>query len=318
MRVVYLLLISLTFVACQKYHKNQGKVFGTSYNITYKSHQDLHVSIQHILLQVDSSLSTYKTYSTISRFNRNEPIAIDTHFIKVFKTSLEVYHKTDGYFDITVSPLVNAWGFGFKKGIIPTQENISLLLQKVGSDKLGFQNQTPLKKDTQVVITTSAIAKGYGVDAVADYLEKNGVTNYLVEIGGEIRLKGENPRQQAWQIGIVEPQYDPLGTNQNYIKKLFLNDIAVATSGNYRNYYLQDDQVVAHTINPKTGGQTVSNLLSVTVLHPSCMVADAYATAFMAMGLEKARKTAAQVPDLEIYLVYRDLQSNQMLLQRIP
>lgn len=286
------------------YQKDSGFVFGTSYNITYNYGENLKDEIEKVLKDVDNSLSPFNEKSTITAINNNEYPEIDDMFYEVFNISKDVNKETDGAFDITVAPLVNAWGFGFKSGNIPAEDSIKQILQYVGFEKLDLIGRIVKKKDPRMMLDCSAVAKGYGVDQVALMLDEKGIKNYMVEIGGEIVAKGVSQKKQPWRIGVTKPTDDSLSVNNELETVLQLTDIAMATSGNYRNFYYKDGKKYAHTIDPKTGKPVQHNVLSATVLAPSCARADAYATSFMVLGLEKAQEILSRHKELKAYLIY--------------
>ena len=272
----------------QPYQHDQGFVFGTIYNITYQSSDNLHAEIEAALQQVDGEFSMFNEQSTVARLNRGEVADTSAMFSEVYQLALKVNHDTDGAFDITVAPLVNAWGFGFKHEQMPTPEQVDSLLQ--------IRNQMDF----------SAIAKGYGCDVVARLLEEQGVTNYMVEIGGEVVLRGVSPHQADWRIGVSKPTADTLSVEGELQTVLAMTDRAMATSGNYRNFYDKDGRRYAHTIDPRTGYPVQHSILSATVLADQCATADAYATSFMVLGMEGAKAVLARHPELEAYLIYTD------------
>lgn len=278
------------------FYKNSGFIFGTSYNITYQSDKDLHDDIKNVMNSVDASLSPYNEKSIITAINNNKDIRLDNFFVEVFTLAQQVSTNTDGAFDITVAPLVNVWGFGFKKGDWPTDKDIADIKTYVGYEKVSITDTNDLskakitKQNPRTMLDCSAIAKGYAVDKVAEMLSNKGITNYLVEIGGEIVAHGTNPNGKKWSIGVTQPTDDSLSINNELQTILELSDIAMATSGDYRKYYIKDGHKYAHTINPKTGYPAEQDILSATVLAATCAEADAYATAFMTMGLEKTKR----------------------------
>jgi len=295
------------------YQHNTGMVFGTIYNITYQSDKNLKKEIEAELQKVDNSLSPFNKNSIISKINRNEPVKPDEMFIEVFRFAEEVSKETDGAFDITVAPLVNAWGFGFKKGSRPTRHAIDSLRQIIGYEKITLDNKGGrgvIKKDPRIMLDCSAIAKGYGSDAVARLLRRNGIANFMVEIGGEIMTAGINEKRVPWRIGVTKPNDDSLNISHEMQTVINVTDMAMATSGNYRNFYYRNGKKYAHTIDPKTGYPVQHNILSATVLAPNCATADAYATAFMVLGLDKARKILDSHPELMAYLIYSDRNGN--------
>ena len=289
----------------QPYTTNQGKVFGTFYNIIYQQPQgkNLNDSIIKAFQEFDASLSTFNPTSTISKINRNESDSTDYFFRKMYEEAQRVSSLTNGAFDITVAPLVNAWGFGFKQEVFPTQTTIDSILQYVGYKKISLKNNFLQKQDSRIQIDASAIAKGFSVDIVANLLEKNGCENFLVDIGGEIVAKGKNPKGEKWTIGINKPTESPIQTGEIQ-SVLYSNDIAMATSGNYRQFYYKDGKKYAHTIDPKTGQPVQHQLLSATIVAPTCMTADAFATACMVMGTEKSIALCDSIAEIEGFFIY--------------
>ncbi|KAA6333941.1 FAD:protein FMN transferase [termite gut metagenome] len=288
------------------YNSIDGRIFGTLYNITYQYNEDLKPDIERELKLLDASLSPFNATSIITKINNNEGVKVDTFFRKVFHRSMEVSEETDGAFDITVAPLVNAWNFGFKKGGSPTEAMIDSLLQITDYRKITMQADSVIKQDSRIMITCSAIAKGYACDVIGQLLDRKGINNYMIDIGGEIVVKGKNSKKELWHIGINKPVNDTLAINQELQTILQLSDISVATSGNYRNYYYKDGKRYAHTIDPHTGYPVEHNLLSATVIAQDCMTADALATAFMVMGLDKAKAFANTRLDIAAYFIYSD------------
>lgn len=301
-----LILIIGTVVILKKqppYRTNEGMVFGTIYKITYQSHEDLHQDIKTALMEVDNALSPYKPNSIITRINHNEDTTLNTFFTDVFYMAQKVSAETEGAFDITVAPLVNAWGFGFKNSINIDTQTIDSLRQFIGYQKVKIENGKVIKDDHRLMLDCSSIAKGYGVDRVAQTLDKKGVENYMVDIGGEVFVKGKNPKMNRWRIGINKPIEDSLSVNQELQTILEVTDAAMATSGNYRKFYYKDGKRYAHTIDPRIGYPIQHNILSATVIAKDCTTADAYATAFMVMGLEKAKAYCEQHPELNAYFI---------------
>ena len=290
----------------KKFYTNEGQIFGTMYHIKYEYSKDLEAEILARLQEVDASLSMFNEKSLISRINRNEKVKADSLFTTVFNLSEKISKETDGAFDITVAPLVNAWGFGFQKRTEPSSHQIDSLLQIVGYEKVRLVNGEILKDDSRLTLDCSAVAKGFGVDRVAALLDKLGIGNYMVEIGGEIVAKGKNPEGHLWKIGISKPEENNEATIENQII-LNAGNIALATSGNYRNFYYQDGKKYAHTIDPKTGYPVQHALLSASVIAPDCATADAYATAFMVMGMERAKVILKHHPELQAYFIYSDM-----------
>ena len=289
-----------------EYHKIQGTIFGTIYAITYQSELNIQEDVDKELKRFDYSLSPFKEQSIISKVNRNEEVELDSLFINVLKRSLEVSESTKGAFDVTISPLINAWGFGFKKGEFPDSTQVETLLAQTGYQNIKIVDGTIVKEIPELTINCSAIAKGYAVDIIGDLLESKGITNYMIDIGGEILAKGENSKGEPWRIGVNKPIDDELSQNQELQLIINLTNKALATSGNYRNFYIKDGKKYAHTINPKTGYPVQHNILSATVIADDCMTADAYATAFMVMGLEDSLQLIETLPNIAACFIYED------------
>ena len=301
-----LLLIVGTIVILKKqppFRTNEGMVFGTIYKITYQHNDDLQNEIKAAMMEVDNSLSPYNPNSIITRINHNEDTVLNEHFLHVFNLAQQISAETEGAFDITVAPLVNAWGFGFKHSIDIDPNVIDSLRQFVGYQKIKLEDGKIVKEDARTMLDCSAIAKGYGVDRVARLLDQKGVQHYMVDIGGEVVLKGKNPRMKTWRIGINKPVEDSLSVNQELQTILEVSDVGMATSGNYRKFYYKDGKRYAHTIDPRVGTPVQHNILSATVIAKDCTTADAYATAFMVMGLEEAKAFCEAHPELHAYFI---------------
>ncbi len=313
-QILFLLLLTVgtIFIVRQQqsmpYQHNQGVIFGTTYNIIYQYDHDLQTDIVAQLQQVDSSLSPFNPRSIISRVNRNEPVEVNDLFTDVFSLAQRVSRDTQGAFDITVAPMVNAWGFGFRQGTSPTRHAIDSLRAIVGYDKVALRGSHVEKTDPRTMLDCSAIAKGYGCDVVARYLRQTGIKNFMIEIGGEIVTSGINEKRTPWRIGVTKPTDDSLNVNQDIQTIVNVTDKAMATSGNYRNFYYKNGRKYAHTIDPHTGYPVQHSILSATVLTNSCAMADAYATSFMVMGLDRAQQVLARHPELMAYFIYTDAQ----------
>lgn len=293
------------------FHAAEGHVFGTTYHIKYSSTRDLTADIEATLSDVDGALSMFNPESTLSHFNAGDDYEPNRLFDDVVKLGLQVSNETNGAFDMTVAPLVNAWGFGFKNREDLTDAQIDSIRECVGYKKLTFNAKaTPTLKreDPRVTIDCGAIAKGYGVQCVAQMLESKGCRNFMVEIGGEVVVKGLNPDGKKWTLGITKPIDDPSNQQTELQETIAITDRAIATSGNYRNFYMKGERKFAHTIDPATGYPVEHSLLSATVIHPNCAAADAYATSFMVMGLERAKQFVESHKDIEAYLIYSDEQ----------
>jgi thiamine biosynthesis lipoprotein len=290
-----------------QYIKTAGFIQGTTYHITYESitGRNLQPEIDSLLAAFDRSASIYLPTSVISRINQNDPkVEADEIFIAVFNKSVEVWKETGGAFDITVAPLVNAWGFGFTASSATDSAAIDSLLQYVGMDKVTLSGKKIIKAHPNVMLDLNAIAQGYSVDLVSEYLENLGIKNYMVEIGGEVRTRGRNDKGNRWRIGIDKPVEGNRIPGSDLQAILQLNRHSLATSGNYRKFYEKDGVKYSHTIDPATGYPAMSNLLSATIIADDCMTADAYATACMVFGLEKSVDFLRKHRFLEAYLVY--------------
>ena len=288
------------------YHNDKGMVFGTTYSITYQADSSLHTSIKKELQKVDEALSPFNKQSVITAVNENRNMTVNKMFADVFLMAEKISEDTDGAFDITVAPLVNAWGFGFKSGKHPSRHDIDSLKTIIGYKKVSLNDLRVTKTDPRVMLDCSSIAKGYGSDAVAAMLERHGVKNYMVEIGGEIVTKGISQKRMPWKIGVTKPIDDSLSLSQEIQCIINVTDKAMATSGNYRNFYYHGGKKYAHTIDPKTGYPVQHSILSATVIANNCATADAYATAFMVMGMGKAQKLLERHPELMAYIIFAD------------
>jgi thiamine biosynthesis lipoprotein len=269
-----------------QYFKHEGHVFGTYYNIRYEATTNLEDSILDCLKAFDASLSTFNPHSTISVLNQGRDTVRDAYFTQMYKTAMEIYELSNGAFDITVAPLVNAWGFGFQNKQSVTPELIGSL------------------RGVKTILDASAIAKGQACDVVADLLRTHGADNYLVDIGGEVVLHGVNAQGEPWRVGITKPIDDITGTQSEIQDVIASTDLCMATSGNYRQFYYEGGVRRSHTIDPRTGYPVNHNLLSATVIAPSCMRADALATACMVLGVDSAMLLIESLPQTECYLIY--------------
>lgn len=285
------------------FRTDEGLVFGTIYKITYQAHESIKSEIEAALSEVDYSLSPFNKQSIITKVNQNEPVTLDSHFTQVYQLAQQIAQQTGGAYDITVAPLVNAWGFGFKHSVGVDSTTIDSLKQFIGYNKVKLIDGAIVKEDARTLLDCSSIAKGYGVDQVARLLDSKGIQNYLVDIGGEVVVKGKNPKMNRWRIGINKPVDDSLSINQDLQTILEVTDIGMATSGNYRNFYYKEGKKYAHTIDPLSGYPVEHTLLSATVIAQDCTTADAYATAFMVMGLDKAMEFCKKHPELEAYFI---------------
>lgn len=289
---------------------NRGRTQGTTYSISYKvaSGVDYQRSIDSILIAVDRSMSAWNANSTLSKVNAGMLDTLeDTLLLTVLKRGQEISAETDGYFDMTIAALVNAWGFGAEEQHLPDSSTMDTLLAVSGYEQLKIAGNV-LHRPPGLKIDVNAIAQGYTVDLIARYLDRRGVAHYLIEIGGEMRAKGTNLKDEAWIVGIDKPSEEL--RKERFQVLVDLTDLALVTSGNYRKFQVDESTGMrySHTINPKTGYPVRDRLLSATVVGSNAMDADAYATACMAMGLDKAKAFIESKPGLEAYFVYSGLQ----------
>ncbi|WP_278989252.1 FAD:protein FMN transferase [Segatella bryantii] len=307
--LLVLTAIIIVIVRQQKtipFQHNTGFIFGTIYNITYQSDDDLQTEIEGELKKVDESLSTFNKTSTISKINQGKDVKVDDMFAEVFSLGENIAKETDGAFDMTVAPMVNTWGFGFKTGKEPSKAVVDSLRNIVGYQKIKMEKKHIIKQNPNTMLDCSAIAKGFGSDVVAKFLRQKGIKNFMIEIGGEIVTYGLNEKRVPWKIGVTKPVDDSLNNQQEIQTILNVTNKAMATSGNYRKYYYKNGKKYAHTIDPKTGYPVQHNILSSTVFADNCATADAYATAFMVTGLDGAKKILAKHPELMAYFIYAD------------
>ena len=291
------------------YYHNQGKVFGTYYNIRYEAAADLEDSIQAAFTAFDNSLSLFNHHSILSAINDNRDTLTNASFETMWAEAERVHALSGGAFDITVAPLVNYWGFG-RKGTQNTdrcadriQTDVDSIRALVGFEKVQLIGHKVVKADPRVQIDGGAVAKGQACDMIAEVLRKNGCTNYLVDIGGEVVVHGVNDKGNPWHIGITKPNLNNDGAQEELQEILAVSDICMATSGNYRNFYYADGERRSHTIDPRTGYPVQHSLLSATVVSSTCMRADALATACMVLGADKALEMIARAEDAACYFI---------------
>ncbi|MEE4001615.1 FAD:protein FMN transferase [Tenacibaculum sp. FZY0031] len=310
-RITLLVVLLLLATACKEEKKQnitklQGAVFGTTYHITYVNKVNHQKSIDSLFNLVNKSLSTYKPTSDISKINQGDTtVVVDAMFVEVFEKAKRIYKETDGYFDPTIGRLIDAYGFGSgkeKKDL--TSEEIAALMENVGFDKVVLKNRKVYRDSENIEFNVNAFAKGYGVDVVGRFLESVNIHDYIVEIGGEIRARGTKDGN-LWKVAIEKPNIDGTRSVQKIIE---LDNESMATSGNYRKYKVNaEGKKIVHTVNAKTGLAEESNLLSVSVrLKGDCADVDAYATAFLAMGLEKTKEFLKKHPALKVVLLYHN------------
>jgi len=311
-QLVLIIALSILLISgCRNnssYVYNEGFIYGTIYHIVYESPggKDLHALIDLKLKEYDNIFSTFNKESVISKVNTNREVTLDQFFITCFNKSQEVSEMSSGAFDITVAPLVNAWGFGFTRKENVTHAMIDSILHFVGYEKVALINGNIVKQNPSTMLDMSAISKGYTCDLIGNFLKAKGCKNYMVEIGGEVVAHGMNAKGIPWSIGISKPDENASIVGQDIQAVVSLPDRALATSGNYRNFYEENGKKFAHTIDPETGYPVQHSLLSATVLADDCMTADAYATAFMVLGLEKSVALAKKLKGVEVYFIYAD------------
>jgi thiamine biosynthesis lipoprotein len=309
-----ILLPVLFLYACQPtdtgaWIKISGYTQGTTYNITYLTPDSINYQgeIENLLSGFDRSLSTWVDTSLISKVNQDSVgLSPDSYFETCFRAAGIVNRESQGAFDISIGPLVNAWGFGYTEASEIDSSLVRELLPLVGMDQIRIENGIIVKDNPGVLLDMNAIAQGYAVDVIYEFFLSEGLENYLVEIGGEVRTKGTNPRGTSWRVGIDRPVEGLQIPGADLQAIIEISDQSLATSGNYRRFYEKDGKKYAHTINPKTGWPVRHGLLSATVLTRDCMMADAWATAFMVMGTEKSIRFLEDRKDLQAYLIYND------------
>ena len=315
--IVYLLFFSDTTYSQQDPIKVFGEAQGTTYHITYfdVQNRDFQPEIVQLLKDFDLSVSTYIPNSIISRINANEKnVIVDKYFTACFKKAKEVWKNTNGAFDPTVYPLVNAYGFGPGKKQKIEKSKIDSILKFVGFQLIELKGNKIVKKDPRVALDFNAFAQGYSVDVVSDFLNSKGITAYIVEIGGEVYAKGKKPNGKNWTIGIEKP-IDNKESENPFKAIVKLENLAIATSGNYRRFIIEDGVKYAHHIDPKTGYPTKNNLLSASIFAKECISSDANATGVLVLGLDKAKVFLQKHPELQAYLIYSDEKGNYQVYE---
>jgi len=315
-QAVFIALISVFIFSCKEEDSLislSGPVFGTSYSILYHSetHLNYQKQIDSLFYRINKSMSNYQRNSDISMINRNELKKIDQHFMTVFEASQKIFKETNGIFDPTIGKLVNVWNFGSEKNkTFIDSLKIDSLMAFVGLNKWTLNKGGYIKKPTHAYIDFNAIAKGYGIDVIAQFFDQNNLNNYLIEIGGEIRAKGRNiAKKKDWRVGVQDPNFNG---SVSYSKTVSLKNTSMATSGTYRKFKIDEKgQKYAHIINTKTGYPSKTNILSVSVMTDNCMFADGYATAFQAMGVEKSTLFLKGKPNIKAYFIIEN--SNKVI-----
>jgi thiamine biosynthesis lipoprotein len=313
----FIVLLSMAFIlagcdSAEDYIRFQGSALGTTYSITYRppagASSDFSSRVNRVtgqcLDRINHSFSIYNNHSLLSELNHNLSHRTDSLFRIVFERAQEISMQTDGAFDISAAPFFNYWGFGSERRDSLKKWDPEETKQYTGMDKFYMEDTLLYKKDPRSQLNMNAIAKGFACDLVADGLARLGITDLLVEIGGEIVCKGFNPERKPWRIGIDSPVYGNVHPGESIEVVIYLTDKALATSGNYRNFYIENGKKYAHTIDPRTGEPVLHNLLSATVIAKDCMSADAFATAFMVMGLESSKTFLNKNPDVDAFLIY--------------
>lgn len=310
---IIIVLISNSCKSKKEYFFHDGLTQGTTFHITYESEKNFNNEINKILTDFSSEFSIYDSLSLISKINNNDSsVILSERFVYLLDISKKIFLNTEGAFDITVGPIVKAWGFGFKTNQLPDTLTIDSLLKVVGFDKISYENNQFKKTNPSVFLDCNAIAQGYSVDIVADFMELNDIKNYLIEIGGEVKAKGVNKNKNTWRIGVDKPIEETDEFNRELQSVIVLENRSLATSGNYRKFFKENGVKYSHTINPKTGYPAKNTLLSVTVLANKCIIADAYATAFMVMGFEKSVEFLNKHNELDAYFIYSDSTSEKL------
>lgn len=313
MRRIIMFIVFVTFLYLLFFQEKGNQEFSITgftmgnitYNVKYISSKKLvnKTEIDSILIKFNQTFSTYIPTSEISTINNSSgTIEISPEFYFLLKESKMIYDQTNGYFDPTIGPIVNAWGFGPDKvESLPDNREIRKIMNYVGLDKIKFDSLSLNKQYRESYIDFSAIAKGYAVDVITRYLDNKNLSNYFVEIGGEVRVSGKNISDKYWLVGVEDPKFS---LSSDIFATVSLNNLSLATSGNYRNFYNLKDSLVYHTIDPKSGYPSRSNMLSASVFAKSCFIADAYATSFMVLGFEKSKKIVTSTDGLDALVIY--------------
>lgn len=295
-----------------KYIYNGGTIHGTSYHMVYESPEgkDYQAEIDTLLKRYNMIFSVYEKESVITKVNNNQEVTLTPEFIACFNKAMEISEISDGAFDITCGPMVNAWGFGPDKKGKMTQEKVDSLKLLTGYQKVKLENGKVVKENASMKLDMNALCDGYFCDLMCEFFIQKGCKNYLAEIGGEVKAQGINEKGNIWTIGINKPLEEKELISNELQAKVHIENRALATSGNYRNFYIEDGKKYAHTIDPKTGYPVQHSLLSATVIAKDGMTADGFATTFMVMGLEKSIELSKQIPEMEVYFIYADETGN--------
>ena len=321
MNIKLLLFFASIFVfsGCQKpvakYIYNRGIIHGAPYLIVYESPEgkDMQSEIDTLLKEYNMIFSVYEKKSVISKVNNNEEVTLTPEFIACFNKAMEISQISDGAFDITCGPMVNAWGFGPEEKQKMTPERVDSLKLLTGYQKVKIENGKVVKENQNMKLDMNALCDGYFCDLICEFLQQKGCKNYMTEIGGEVKARGKNEKGNIWTIGINKPVDENVFVNNEIQAKVHVENKALATSGNYRNFYIEDGKKYAHTIDPKTGYPVQHSLLSATVITEDGMTADGFATTFMVLGLEKSIELSKQMPEMEVYFIYADETGNNQV-----
>ena len=312
--ILIALAVAVTAMFCsrerKRYFVNEGVVWTTEYHITYEATHDLNDSIQLLLGNLDMSVSPYNKASLITALNEGSMTRVDAYIKRLLEASRIVHNESGGAFDPTVMPLVNAWGFGYKSGKMPTKAQIDSILTFIGMDKVSLRGDTLVKRDPRVMLDFSSIAKGMACDEIGRMLARNGASNWLVEIGGEVAASGVSKRGTPWQVSVDLPN----GDAHESAVVLALDSGAVATSGNYRKWREEGGNKISHIIDPHTGDSRTGTLLSVTIIAPDCMTADAWATACMVMGDSAVKAMMQPRRDLGVMTISADTVTGNLVV----
>ena len=316
--VLVALALGIVLMFCgrerKRFFSHEGVVWTTEYHITYEASHDLGDSIQLILGNMDMSVSPYNKASLITSLNENTSCRVDDYIKRLIEASRSIHAESGGTFDPTVRPLVNAWGFGYKSGTMPTRAQLDSILQFVGMDKVALHSDTLVKRDPRVMLDFSSIAKGLACDEIGRMLTRNGADNWLVEIGGEVVTQGKNPRGKSWTVSVDMPQDETTAVSHESALTITLDNQAVATSGNYRKWRIEGGNKLSHIIDPKTGDSRAGTLLSATVIASDCMTADAWATACMVMGDSAVRAMMQPRTDLGVMTITADTITGNLIV----
>ena len=315
--IIVALAVAIAMLYCsrdrKRFYTSEGVVWTTDYHITYEASQDLSDSIQLILGNIDISVSPYNKASLISAINGNTTRLVDAYIKRLLEASVQIHRESGGAYDPTVMPLVNAWGFGYKSGQMPTRAQLDSILAFVGLDKVALHGDSLSKQDPRVMLDFSSIAKGMACDEIGRMLARNGAENWLVEIGGEVMASGVNNHGKPWHVSVDMPSDDEANSHESALV-LTLDSGAVATSGNYRKWRIEEGNKLSHIIDPHTGDSRTGTLLSVTVIANDCMTADAWATACMVMGEENVKNMMGKRNDLGVMTISADTVSGSLVV----